>query len=181
MRYEPEYIIVDDPRRQRRDGAMQGVGVGVGVVGAGLLLYLLLKNLGLGGTGDQREAGRGKGEEEGPGAETLPPTVPPSTKPPVGPTKPPAAPTRPKPRPMDEQRLTFVMTSPRGGTPPDLSPITFRLQGDGGLTYSLGGLIKRVREGGRADVTLKIRGDIREGSAAEALAYIRGTGIEVWD
>lgn len=142
----------------------------------GFALYLFVTGLGLGGRG--RGEGEGRDEGRGEGRDEVPPTAPSST----APSRPKEHETPPLPptplRPKDSTRLTFVMTQPLAGEP--YNPMTFLLPADG-KTYSLGGLITRVKAGGRSDVALKIRGDVRTGSADEALAFIKKAGLEVWE
>lgn len=147
--------------------AAEAIGkFGLGL-GAGFALYLLIRNVGFGG-GDGEGRGEGRGEGHGEGAGVLPSTSPPS---------PPSPPTVPS-RPRDDQRLTFVMTQPLADEPYNL--MTFLLRAEG-KTYSLGGMIERVKAGGRSDVALKIRGDVRSGSGDEALTFLKNAGIDVWE
>lgn len=142
-------------------------GLGAGV---GFALYLLISGLGL---------GRGRGEGRGKGRE--PPSEPPRPKEDEESAASTPTPTPPKPtppRPKDLERLTFVMTQPLAAEP--FNPMSFLLRAEN-RTYSLGGMIARVKAGGRSDVALKIRGDTRTGSGDEALAFLKESGIEVWE
>jgi hypothetical protein len=87
-----------------------------------------------------------------------------------------AAPPAP-PRPRDEQRLLFVMTQPTADDPS--VPMSFRSPVEG-KTYALDEMIARIKDGGRSDVTLKIAGNVRAGSAESALSLVKQAGIEVW-
>jgi hypothetical protein len=152
---------------REHEDTWHGVGTGLAVGGIGVLLYLLLKNLG-GGGGGGGGGGRGRGEGR---AELPEPAIPPPMMPPPLPLP---------PRARDEKRLTFVMTQPTADDPS--RPMSFRSrdEGPGARTYALDELLARVRAGGRADVTLKITGDVRESSAQSAQDLIKRAGIVVW-
>lgn len=77
--------------------------------------------------------------------------------------------------PRDEQRLEFLMVGP---TSPDNRKAAFR--GPGGQLYALEEMIARIKAGGRADVLLRIRGDVISGPADEAEAEIKRAGIALW-
>jgi hypothetical protein len=77
----------------------------------------------------------------------------------------------------DPARLTFVMVTPTADDPS--RPSSFR--GSDGKLLLLEELIARVKAGGRSDVALKIRGDVRAGAAASARARITEAGIKIWD
>jgi hypothetical protein len=79
-------------------------------------------------------------------------------------------------RPRDEKRLTFVMTQPTADDPS--RPMSFR--GSDAKMFSLDEMISRVKAGGRSDVTLKMAGNVRQGSAESALTLVKQAGIEVW-
>ena len=132
-------------------------GVGLGV---GFALYLLIRNLGFGGG---RSFGGEGGEARGEGAPALPSTPAPS---------PPPTP----PMPRDEQRLEFVMVRP---TTLDDKTTVFR--GPDNQIYALEEMIARIKAGGRADMTLKVRGDVIAGPADVAEAQIKKAGIDIWN
>jgi len=148
----------------------------------GFALYFLVTGLGVGGRGEgEGDEGRGRGEPEAPPVIPPGPTVPPISPPVPLPPSPPTAPPIP-PRPRDQARLSFMMTGPtfkevlRGP-----SPMRFRLLGDSSArTYFLEEMIARIQAGGRSDVNLKIRGDVRQGSADDALRLLAQAGIKVW-
>jgi hypothetical protein len=82
-------------------------------------------------------------------------------------------------RPKDEHRLTFTMMQPT--QPPYTLPAVFSLTGDPARTYSVDELISRVKDGGRVDVTLKIRGDVIQGATDAARTRIKQAGLELWE
>ena len=90
---------------------------------------------------------------------------------------------RPKPSAgakPDSSRLMFMMTSPR--TSDSSSPMRFQ-QGEGPdmPSYSLKGMIARIRSGGRHDLTL-VTNFARPASADYARTYLFKSGItDLWD
>lgn len=120
----------------------------------GFALYYLFGRGGL-GFGESDDGGGGPGEPRLP---TEPPLPPP----------PPA-------RPKDEQRLNFVLSSTgleqrdESWRPPPVKKI-----------FTLEEMIARIKDGGRSDVTLKISGDVREGTLRETLARLKQAGIDVY-
>lgn len=82
-------------------------------------------------------------------------------------------------RSKDDHRLTFTMTQPT--KLPNTQPMVFALTGDPARTYSVDELISRVKDGGRVDVTLKIRGDVIQGAANAARSRIKQAGLELWE
>lgn len=79
--------------------------------------------------------------------------------------------------PKDPTRLMFVMVSPTADDPS--RPSSFR--GADGKMFALDEMIARIKAGGRSDVTLKIRGDVREGSVDSARVRVKEAGIKIWD
>lgn len=92
-----------------------------------------------------------------------------------GETRDEGAPAQPPSMPRDEQRLTFVMMRP---TTLDDKTAVFR--GPGDTIYSLEEMIARIKAGGRADMILRIRGDVITGPAHAAEAAIKSAGIDIW-
>jgi hypothetical protein len=82
-------------------------------------------------------------------------------------------------RSKDEHRLTFTMTLPTKS--PYTQPMAFALSGEPSRTYSVDELIARVKDGGRVDVTLKIRGDVLQGAADAARKRVKDAGLELWE
>jgi len=70
--------------------------------------------------------------------------------------------------------LTFVMTAPVAGDTSDTA--VFRL---GTVFLSLDEMIARILAGSRSDVVIKIRGDVRTGSAVGVMTHLKESGIEV--
>jgi hypothetical protein len=78
--------------------------------------------------------------------------------------------------PKDPRPLTAVMTQPTATAP--TAPTAFLLHDDG-KTYALEELIDRVKSGGRSDLVLKIRGDVRTGSVQSVKDRFQQAGIQV--
>ena len=116
----------------------------------GFGLYYLVTGLGFGGLGS--------GEGRGPGPGRGEPSTP--------------EPTLPK----DEARLSFLMIQPTADDP--TRPMSFRSAD--GTRYTIEEMLARVKAGGRYDVTLKIRGDVRAGAGEAAQILIKQAGIEIW-
>lgn len=133
-----------------RSAAGGVVKFGVGL-GVGFGLYFLIRNLFGGGFG----FGGGRGEARGDGTSDTPPPLPSI--------------------PRDEQRLEFLMMGP---TTLDNKVATFR--GPDGKIYLLEEMIARIKAGGRADVLLRVPGDVIGGPADDAKARIKQAGIILW-
>jgi hypothetical protein len=137
-----------------RNSIAGAVGKSMLGVGFGFALYYLVTGLGFG-------AG-GRGEGEGLGE-------------PTSPTEPPSVPPPPPARPKDETRLNFVLSATgleqrdANWRPPAMKKI-----------FTLDEMIARIKDGGRSDVTLKISGDVREGTLRETLSRLKQVGIDVY-